>query len=165
MNVLATSDIEYEVLPSIETPDFYHPYKSGAACFRIPSAAGGIELHLVTDAALGFVLDAQMIESGLEPNEAHAELKELCRGTNEATLLRIAWPSMAALLNGALALAAQNPSSDLEIIYLMQAERLVDANTIDEEWCSQHIADERCRALALQLLAAKQQRQVQSDWS
>ncbi|RMZ08225.1 hypothetical protein D0864_01796 [Hortaea werneckii] len=159
----ARSDL-YELLPSIQQPDFYHPFKTGAACFRFRTLEGGLQLHLLADTALCLDVAAQPVHTGLQLDQARPELKDLCVPNDETALAHIAWPTLEALLNGYLRLAVQYSGSEEEIILLMHAERLIDANEIDQDWCDLRLNDKAIGLLAMQLQLGKKHRQEQSDW-
>lgn len=118
-----------------------------------------MDLFLVTDRALAMDLSsARTLESGMTTATAHRELQEYCRGVPDYVLSRIAWPTLESFLNGWLTLAAQVPGEEILSIWLMYAERLIDANDVDSEWFEKYTGDPICRKLAEELLEGKTRR-------
>jgi hypothetical protein len=121
----------YQRLPDISEPNFYHPYKKGAARFAILKCDEPFELHIVTDQRLGFEFSRTNIETNMTFQTAHPELRDLCDGIDDAVLRSIRWPSLVGFLSGWLQMAETHQRSHTSMIYLIQAERLCDANDLD----------------------------------
>jgi hypothetical protein len=121
----------YQRLPDISEPNFYHPYKKGAARFAILKCDEPFELHIVTDQRLGFEFSRTNIETNMTFQTAHPELWDLCDGIDDAVLRSIRRPSLVGFLSGWLQMAETHQRSHTSMIYLIQAERLCDANDLD----------------------------------
>lgn len=162
---LAAQDTHYEALPDLLQPDFYHPYKKGASRFLIRVVEPPLELHIVDDSALGLTLSSPgIITTGLSLMTAHPELRDLCQGVNNAVLSAIKWTCLGPFINGWLTLAHRVRDSETELVFLMEAERLIDANDVDMQWCKRHIQNEECLEVAQRLLMGKERRQLGSNW-
>ena len=77
---------------------------------------------------------------------------------------RISWPSLAAFLAGWLNLSIKAAEVEDEIIYLIYAERMIDANEIDQAWCEINFEDDSVEEVAKRLLAGKENRILQDTW-
>jgi hypothetical protein len=154
----------YEELASIADPNFYHPYKKGAARFKILNAEEPFELHIVTNDMLGLHLIPSALEAGLATSTASPEILDLCRGVSDTVLQGIVWPTLATFLDGWLHLAGVYGDSEVSIIYLMQAERLIDANDIDDVWCERTFRSASILSQAKYLLGGKKHRKIMSTW-
>ncbi|EME86761.1 uncharacterized protein MYCFIDRAFT_77417 [Pseudocercospora fijiensis CIRAD86] len=142
-----------------------HLLPSVPARFKILNADETFELHLVEDSMLGLRLTPNLLERGLCFATVHPQLQDLCEGTEAVELAAITWPSLAEFLRGWLRLAETNKHSEVSMIYLMQAERLIDANDkIDEEWLELNVKEPACCKQGKKLLKGKASRTMQSTW-
>jgi hypothetical protein len=158
---LCSSNAEFTALPDIETPDFYHPYKRGAYRFRFASTDDDMELHVVADAALQLRLTPYSTHAPIVPST----LGDLCGGTEDDVLGKLKFPTLPNYVNAWLKLASQEHivSTGEELVYLMNAERLIDANrVINLAWCHEYIRSETSFLLAAGLLQDQQLRINQS---
>jgi hypothetical protein len=97
------------------------------------------------------------IETGLVRATAHRELQDLCVKVDDTTLRAVKWPTLAAFTKGWLTLGALHAQSEYVSLYLMQAERLIDANDVDTAWCEE-LEDTVCCRAAKTLLRGKKGR-------
>ncbi|KXS93545.1 hypothetical protein AC578_4971 [Pseudocercospora eumusae] len=166
LEALHTRPDLYEALPDLLAPSFYHPYKFGAARFKVLNVDEPFELHLIEDSMLGLRLTPTLLEQGLCFANMHPQLQDLCEDIDDdAELAAITWPSLAGFLCGWLRLAETNKLSETSMIYLMQAERLIDANDeIDEDWLERNVKEPACCEQAKKLLKGKTGRIMQSTW-
>lgn len=163
--VLAAQHAKYDTLPDLDEPDFYHPHKRGAARFEQRNVKSPWTFLLVTDEALRMDMsNPNTFESGLTYAEAHKELIPLCEGVSDDVLTMIKWPTLASFLNGWLALAAEVDGQEMQMMFLMQAERLIDSNNVDSAWLSKVLTARSHLELALELLKGKERRIAQSTW-
>jgi hypothetical protein len=124
-----------------------------------------MELHVIVDSAIGMDLTSPFtIVSGLSHSSAHGELQDICQDVDGVLLSAINWAALGPFINGWLVLAQCVQGSEVAIVYLMEAERLIDANDVDMEWCEKNISNEECRTAALELLKTKQRR-ISNDWN
>lgn len=165
IKVLEAASEDYERLPDLLEPDFYHPYKRGAARFEMRTVLPPFELQLIADNELGLEVSApETIETGLTNATAHPELHDLCVNVNHATLNAIKWPTLAAFTRGWLMLGVLHAESEYVSLYLMQAERLIDANNVSNAWCEQEFGNMACCLEAKKLLQGKEGRRLGSTF-
>ena len=154
----------YKRLPDCEDPDFYHRYRRGAKRFQIVCTQPPVELFLVSDNSLGMIISANTMEFGLTADRAHNELREYCEGVTADALARITWPSLAGFLEGWLNLSIKAAGFAEEVVYLMYAERVIDANGMDDGWCEMNFKDGKVAEVAKRILAGKENRIMQDTW-
>ena len=145
------SDPEFVPLPDITEPDFYHPYKRGASRFQFTRMNDGINLHIITDTALPLPLTPPSTSA----NTVKTALATWCHDTDEDVLGKLRFPTLSSFLNAWLDLASATQATQVaeKIVFLMEAERLIDGNSIiDRAWCSTNIHSEESLLLATQLL-------------
>jgi len=118
----------------------------------------------VADSALGVTLSTDTIQAGLCQETAHSELQEYCHGVDDEILSSIAWLSLRASLDGWLSLASDWQGTAKAIVYLMYAERLVDANDVSQNWFEENLTDADHVKAAMKLLKGKENRISQSTW-
>ncbi|KAG8631423.1 hypothetical protein KVT40_000563 [Elsinoe batatas] len=151
--LLQARKTQYRTLPDLDDPDFYHPYKKGASRCQIRSISPTFELHIVSDKALGMNLDAiDCEESKADTSQMHPEIRGLCHGVSNEVLSSITWTRLSAFVNGWLQLAVLHHGEETQLVFLMEAERLMDASRIDQTWCMKHIDDEERLSIATQLV-------------
>jgi hypothetical protein len=158
---LCSLNAEFIALPDIDTPDFYHPYKRGAYRFQFASTNADMELHVVADAALQLHLAPYSTPAPLVPST----LGDLCGSTEDDVLGKLKFPTLPNFVNAWLNLASQEHviGTEEEIVFLMNAERLIDANrVINLAWCHEYIHSEASFLLAERLLQDQQLRTNQS---
>jgi hypothetical protein len=122
---------------------------------------------------LGFDFQPTAVETDLTHATAHRELQDLCLGVPAAALRSIRWPSLAAFFRGWLRCAethsrspSSSSSSDEAMVYLMQAERLCNANdVVDELWCEEVLGSPGRVGLARALLRGREGRRRMSTWT
>jgi len=167
VEVLKMHPEQYKVLPDIAEPNFYQPHKRNASRFHQISTEDGLELHLVTDARMGLTLGPAICQRGLTSANAHPEVAAYCRNVDDYELSSICFPTLPAFVRGWITLALRANGAPEELVYLMQAERLIDANDVDSAWCETHFTDERQCQEVKELLKGKRRRTIQSpsNWS
>jgi hypothetical protein len=154
-------ETEFFALPNIETPDFYHPYKRGAYRFQLASTNGDIQLEVVADTALRLNLAHYSTSALIVANT----LGDLCGSTEDDILGKLKFPTLPNFVNAWLDLASQEHAvgTEEEIVFLMNAERLIDANrVVNLAWCHKYIHSEASLSLAMRLLQNQQLRIKQS---
>ena len=154
----------YEPLRDLMDPDFYHPYKKGAARFKLHDVDELFQLHIITEDMLGTQLSSETSESGLTISEMHPELLDLSHDVSDKVLSAITWPTLVAFTDGWLKLADTDKLSEISLIYLMQAERLIDANGVDDTWCETSFKRAPLVIQAQSILRGKHNRLMQSNW-
>ncbi|KAF2764468.1 hypothetical protein EJ03DRAFT_378585 [Teratosphaeria nubilosa] len=125
--ILEAQDAIYKRLPDLQVPDFYHQYKKHPHRFQVCDSKAGLELCVVTDQALGLDLTDQTVVSNVYCGIA----------------VSIRYPTYKALLEGWLNLASaamKVENFSFEVVYTMQAERLIDAQDVDEAWFKEHLS-------------------------
>jgi len=118
----------------------------------------------VVDSALGVTLSDDTTQTGLCRETAHGELQEYCQGVGDETLSSITWFSLRTSLDGWLNLASRWQGTAEAIVYLMYAERLVDANDVSRNWCENNLTDAKHVKAAMRLMKGKENRILQSTW-
>jgi hypothetical protein len=126
---ICSLDAEFIALPDIETPDFYHPYKRGAYQFQLASTNADIQLDVVTDTALRLNLAPYSTSALIVSNT----LGDLCGSTEDDILGKLKFPTLPNFVNAWLDLASREQvvGTEEEIVFLVNAERLID---ICETW-------------------------------
>ena len=125
-----------------------------------------VEPSLVSDKMLGMNnshFQGRAVR-GLEIETAHEEVVEYCEGVGRDALSAITLPSLADFLAGWLILSVSAAGRPEEIIYLMYAERLIDANDVSERWIEENIQASETVAVGKKLLAGKEGRLAQDRW-
>jgi hypothetical protein len=161
---ICSSEAEFFALLDIKTPDFYHPYKRGAYRFQLARTNGDIQLDVVADTALRLNLAPYSTSALIVANT----LGDLRGSTEDDILGKLKFPTLPNFVNAWLDLASQEHvvGTEEEIVFLMNAERLIDANrVIDLAWCHKYIPSEASLSLAVRLLRTQQLRMEQSAWN
>ncbi|KJX92447.1 hypothetical protein TI39_contig5852g00007 [Zymoseptoria brevis] len=165
LKALTARSMDYQALPDILQPDYYHPYKKGASRFLMRAITPPLELHIVPDSAIGLDVAAPSnIVTGLSHSNAHHELLDMCENVDSTVLASMKWAALGYFLNGWLTLAASVRGTETEIIYLMEAERLIDANDVDAHWIERHVVEPDSQETAMHLLGGKNHRVNNSTW-
>ncbi|KAH9828466.1 Calcineurin-like phosphoesterase [Teratosphaeria destructans] len=150
--LLGAQDTVYKRLPDLQDPDFYHPYKKNATRFQVCDSKAGLELYILTDQALSLDLTDQTVDStaydGLAVSVRYPTYKALLQG----------W------LNSACA-AMEIEDFNSGVVYMMQAERLVDSQNVDEAWLKEHLSKPDHYLQASILLRGKRRRTLGSSWT
>ncbi|CAK4032763.1 hypothetical protein TI39_contig5852g00007 [Lecanosticta acicola] len=163
----------YQRLPDIEEPDFYHPYKQGAVQFHVnfleeELEIEELEIHIVTDHAFGLdVADSSDSVCGLTGSTAHPEVLGLVHNVEDSIVSSVRWPTLRAFLQGwptQASVAAGVNDTNVEVVSLMQAERLIDTKDVDEVWLKQHFGNSKQYHQAAILLSGKRGRAISSCW-
>jgi hypothetical protein len=161
---ICSSEAEFITLPDIKIPDFYHPYKRGAHQFQFAGTKGDIHLHVVADTALRLNLAPYSTSSTI----VSSTLGDLYDSTDDGILGKLKFPTLPSFVNAWLDLASEEHvvGTAEESVFLMNAERLIDANrVINLAWCHEHIHLEASLSLAMGLLQNQQLRINQSTWN
>ena len=145
-------------------PDLYHLYREGAKQFEILNTLQRLDLFLVPDNMLAMEVSPGVMARGLTAEKAHRELQEYCRDVDNHVLTEIAWPSLAAFLGGWLKLSIKTAGTTDELFYLMYAERLIDANDMDDAWFERSFKDVEVAKAGRKLLAGREARIAQDKW-
>lgn len=160
---ICSLDAEFIALPDIKIPDFYHPYKRGAYRFQFACIDDRIDIHVVADAALQLKLAPFSTSATLVSHS----LGDWCGDTDEDVLGKLRFPTLPNFVNAWLDLASQEHivGTAEQFVFLMNAERLIDANqAIDIAWCESHVHLEASLLLVKALLRDRQLRINQSTW-
>lgn len=161
---ICSSEPEFIALPDIKIPDFYHPYKRGAYQFQFAGTKGDIHFHVVADTALRLNLAPYSTCSTI----VSSTLGDLYDSTEDDILEKLKFPTLPNFVNAWLNLASEEHvvGTAEESVFLMNAERLIDANrVVNLDWCHKHIHLEHCLSLAVSLLRNQQLRMYQSAWN
>jgi hypothetical protein len=161
---ICAPEADFIALPDIKIPDFYHPYKRGAHHFQFAGTKGEIHLHVVADTTLRLNLAPYSTSSTV----VSSTLADLYDGTEDDVLGKLKFPTLPNFVNAWLNLACEEHvvGTAEEFIFLMNAERLIDANrVVNLAWCQEHIHLEASLSLAMGLLRSQQLRINQSTWN
>lgn len=159
----AHSDM-YRRLPDCKDPDLYHCYRQGTKEFETLSVQPPLLLVLISDTKLRMEISATTMTRGLIAEAAHEELRKYCGDVPPGALSRLSWPTLVSFLGGWLELAVNCARSADELVYCMYAEKLIDANVMDNKWCEMSFEDPADARLAKTILSSKEDRIAQSVW-
>jgi hypothetical protein len=150
-------EAEFIALPDIEIPDSYHLYKRGAYRFQLASTNGETNLHVVADTALRL----ELAPCSTFATIVSSTLGDLRGSTEDEILGKLKFPTLPNFVSAWLNLASQEHvvGTEEEIVFLMNAERVVDANrVVNLAWCHKYIHREASLSLAVGLLQNQQLR-------
>ncbi|KAM3416082.1 hypothetical protein BST61_g9564 [Cercospora zeina] len=115
-----------------------------------------LELHLVTDAALKFDLQAANVEANLRIDRANEELRPMCLDTSDQILASIRWLVLSTFLQMWVTLAGGTEEPHEYCVYMHWAELIVGANeAITEDWIHRHLDGPSHRSVVQGLLKSK----------
>ena len=169
--VLREHSQTYMCLGDCHEPDLYHCYREGAKRFKISGEHPEVELYIVSGKMLGMHDPPKRIIQGLTLEMAHSEIAEYCIDVDPKMLADISWPSLEDYLGGWLRLSVGASTSPVEavyvteIVYLMYAEKLVDANEVTDEWFEKNYDDAKVVEAGKKLLARKMERPSEEEWT
>lgn len=121
--------------------DFYHPYKQGAAIFKLQQLPY-LQLYVIPDELLLLDLRRESTETSLTRAKAHAELRALCDLLPDSSLQQIAWPSLRTFIKIWLLLGARAERVEHQVVYMSWADRLFCSNNVDLDWCLHNVTPE-----------------------